>query len=45
MDDGKPMLLQSPATRFIGVYGGRINAKSDLGKVWKASAVVELVTT
>lgn len=32
-----------PASRFMGVYSGRINAESDLGMVWKASAVNELV--
>ncbi len=32
-----------PATRFLGVYSGRINKESDLGIVWKASAVRELV--
>ncbi|ALN80403.1 hypothetical protein LA76x_2270 [Lysobacter antibioticus] len=34
-----------PATRFLGVYSGRINAQSDLGFVWKASAVAELIST
>lgn len=30
-------------TRFLGIYSGRINAESDLGIVWKASAIRELV--
>ena len=30
-------------TRFLGVYSGRINAESDLGFVWKATAIQELV--
>lgn len=33
-----------PAERFIGVYSGRINKKSDLGFVWKARALVEILT-
>jgi hypothetical protein len=45
MEDGQPKMLQTPATRFIGVYSGRINEKSDLGMVWKAGAVAELVNS
>jgi hypothetical protein len=30
-------------TRFLGIYSGRINAESDLGFVWKAAAIRELV--
>jgi hypothetical protein len=29
--------------RLIGVYSGRINADSDLGRVWKVSALRELI--
>ena len=29
--------------RFLGVYSGRINAESDLGMVWKPSAILELL--
>ena len=29
--------------RFLGIYSGRINPQSDLGIVWKASAIGELV--
>ena len=29
--------------RYVGVYSGRINDQSDLGFVWKADAVAELV--
>ncbi len=32
-------------TRFIGVYSGRINVESDLGFVWKAAAIQELVSS
>lgn len=31
-------------TDFLGIYSGRINNESDLGKVWKATAVAELLT-
>lgn len=30
-------------SRFLGVYSGRIHPESDIGMVWKASAVQELV--
>lgn len=32
-----------PVYRFLGIYSGRINSESDLGLVWKASAIKELV--
>jgi hypothetical protein len=32
-----------PVWRFLGVYSGRINAESDIGMVWKASCVAELI--
>ena len=31
------------AARFVGVYSGRINAQSDLGIVWKATALVAIL--
>ena len=31
------------AWEFLGIYSGRVNAESDLGKVWHASAVEEVV--
>jgi hypothetical protein len=36
-------LKRGPIWRFIGVYSGRINIESDLGMVWKASAIDELI--
>jgi hypothetical protein len=33
----------SPPETFLGVYSGRINEESDLGYVWKASALRELI--
>ncbi len=29
--------------RFLGIYSGRLNSESDLGLVWKASAIRELI--
>jgi hypothetical protein len=36
-------LYSGPVSRFLGIYSGRINEQSDLGFVWKASAIQELV--
>jgi hypothetical protein len=33
----------SPGCRLVGVYSGRINEESDLGKVWKLQALVEIL--
>lgn len=30
------------ACKFLGIYSGRINTESDLGKVWKAVAICQL---
>lgn len=30
-------------SRFMGVYSGRINAESDIGRVWTVQAIVEVV--
>ena len=40
-DDGSTVGEFSP--ELLGVYSGRINPESDLGIVWKASAVVDLL--
>ena len=45
MDDGSSAMFAGPVDRFIGVYSGRINNESDLGIVWKASAIAELIAT
>lgn len=36
-------VMNRPAVRFIGIYSGRINQESDLGYVWKAAAIQELI--
>ena len=43
MRNGGQAMFSGPVQKFIGVYSGRINAESDLGIVWKASAVNELI--
>ena len=43
-EDANMVLTGQPAERFIGVYSGRINEESDLGSVWKANALAEILT-
>lgn len=41
--DGGIGRLEMPAWDILGIYSGRINGDSDIGVVWKISAVVELI--
>ena len=43
MQDGSTAMFAGPVTKFQGVYSGRVNDQSDIGIVWKASAIAELV--
>lgn len=43
MDDGSLAFLSGPVERFVGVYSGRINEQSDIGLVWKRSALVDIL--
>lgn len=43
MTDGNTSVFNGAVWKFIGIYSGRINAESDLGIVWKVSAINELV--
>lgn len=43
MRDGGTTFFDGPVSKFIGIYSGRINQESDLGIVWKASAIQELI--
>ena len=43
MRDGSTAMFTGPVTRFLGIYSGRINEQSDLGIVWKASAINQLL--
>lgn len=45
MEDGATSIMGGPAWRFLGVYSGRINEQSDIGLVWKAKAVAEVVNS
>jgi hypothetical protein len=43
MDDGSATAFEGSVSRLLGIYSGRINDESDLGIVWKVSAVAELI--
>lgn len=45
MADGGTAAFAGPASKFVGIYSGRINAESDIGIVWKATAVHQLVAS
>lgn len=45
MSNGGSAAFAGPVSKFIGIYSGRINAESDLGIVWKASAVQQLIAS
>lgn len=40
---GDEVVYNAPVSRLIGVYSGRINRESDIGIVWRISAVCELL--
>ncbi len=42
MENGSTAVI-GEVIRFLGIYSGRINEESDLGIVWKATALSELV--
>lgn len=43
LNGGNTGVFAGPVEKFVGVYSGRVNAQSDLGFVWKASVVRELL--
>ncbi len=43
MENGDTSIFTAPVWRFLGVYSGRINPESDLGYVWKAQVVREII--
>jgi hypothetical protein len=45
MGNGVIRQYATPAYNFLGIYSGRINDESDLGIVWKKSAIQELVNS
>jgi hypothetical protein len=40
---GGTNIMAGTVTRFLGVYSGRIHPESDIGMVWKAGAIRELI--
>lgn len=38
-----PIVMPKPLVQLLGIYSGRVNENSDLGMVWKISALRELV--
>ncbi|NEI50504.1 serine protease [Rhizobium leguminosarum] len=45
LETGGTMMFDQPLTRFLGIYSGRVNAEADLGIVWKARAIAELIAS
>jgi Trypsin-like peptidase domain len=43
LEDGDRMIMGYELIKLLGIYSGRINEQSDLGIVWKLSALRELV--
>jgi Trypsin-like peptidase domain len=43
MEDGDTHISDSIISRLLGVYSGRFNEESDLGRVWKTSAIIEIL--
>jgi Trypsin-like peptidase domain len=43
MADSSLALRTSPLVNLLGVYSGRVNAESDIGKVWKIHVVREIL--
>jgi len=43
MADGGTTIYGGAVEEFLGVYSGRINDQSDLGYVWKASALQDII--
>jgi Trypsin-like peptidase domain len=43
MQDGSTAIFSGPVTKLQGIYSGRINDQSDIGLVWKVSAIAELI--
>ena len=43
MSGGSAGIFPGSVTKFLGIYSGRVNEQSDLGIVWKATALKELI--
>ncbi len=42
-EDGSMSMLTGSASRFLGIYSGRINDSSDIGVFWKVGSIRQLV--
>jgi hypothetical protein len=42
-ESGSTYLATGVAERFVGVYSGRLHSESDLGRVWKVRALMEIL--
>lgn len=45
LEDGSSVTYKGPVARFVGIYSGRINKESDIGIVWKAAAIQQLLAS
>jgi hypothetical protein len=45
LENGDVSFFNDPVFRFLGIYSGRVNKDSDIGRVWKASAIAELIAS
>jgi hypothetical protein len=45
LEGGSSAAYNGPVAGFLGIYSGRINKESDIGIVWKASAIQQLLTS
>jgi hypothetical protein len=43
LTDGRRVHAEGTVTRFAGMYSGRVHKDADIGMVWKASAIQELI--
>lgn len=43
LENGDNVIFEKPVNNLLGIYSGRINNDSDLGTVWKSTAILELV--
>lgn len=43
MRDGSFAMFAGPVTNLLGIYSGRINKESDLGRVWKMGVIEEIL--
>jgi hypothetical protein len=43
MEGGETAIVSGTVVRFLGIYSGRVHPDSDLGRVWKPSAITEII--